>query len=58
MIQDCSICAGSQALGYLSGPASVEVHDAAGTRDVVEPALLKERGPFANIRFSAADIDF
>ena len=30
----------------------VEVHDTAGTREVVEPALLKERGAFGRHTFS------
>jgi len=47
------LAAGSQAVWVIyPGLRLVEVHDAAGTREVVEPALLKERGPFGKHTFS------
>jgi Uma2 family endonuclease len=47
------LAAGSLAVWVVyPGLRLVEVHDAAGTREVVEPALLKERGPFGKHTFS------
>jgi Uma2 family endonuclease len=47
------LAAGSRAVWMVyPGDRLVEIHDAAGTREVFEPALLKERGPFGEHTFS------